>query len=171
MKTSEFIEYFEDKGLRVFNFEDGRIVVQNNYSNTLISLTDREFVVAVGYFPFDKQQEYYKVILEYLMTPLEEREEEKKYKLQQKGVSKRFLIWLKELGKYTIGVFPYENENVKTDFTQSEIDEMPECYTHPAVWEQIEVEIEDLRIENIDYKNGKITVCNTKQQNKDVGSK
>ena len=24
-------------------------------------------------------------------------------------------------------------------FTQSEIDELPECYTHPAVWEQVEV--------------------------------
>src|SRR5699024_11937932 len=87
MKTSEFIEYFKNEGLRVFNFEDGRIVVQNNYSNTLISLTDREFVVAVGYFPFDKQQEYYKVIFEYLMTPPEEREEEKRYYLRQIGIN------------------------------------------------------------------------------------
>ena len=144
MKTSEFIKYFEDKGHRVF---------RNDFFLSVVDEKDFIFIdirhginLDVDYsstdLTFSEQQEYYKVIFEYLMTPIEEREEEKKYKLQQKGVAKRDLIWLKELCEYTTGKYPYENENVKTVFTQSEIDELPECYTHPAVWEQIEMESE-----------------------------
>ena|SRR5699024_8610765 len=145
MKTSEFIEYFEDKGHRIFR-NDFYLSVVDEKDFIFIDIEfDMDITV---YFSetdltFSEQQEYYKVIFEYLMTPLEEREEEKKYKLQQKGVAKRDLIWLKELCEYTTGKYPYENENVKTVFAQSEIDNMPECYTHPAVWEKIEVESEE----------------------------
>lgn len=142
MKTSEFIKYFKDKGYKVYK-GDVIISVEDENRNDIFDISENNNIntyhIAFDNLSFSKQQEYYKVIFEYLMTPIEEREEEKKYKLQQKGVSKRLLIWLKELGEYTTGVYPYENENVKTDFTQEEIDEMPECYTHPAVWEQVEV--------------------------------
>lgn len=69
------------------------------------------------------------------------REEEKKYKLQQKGVANRYLIWIPEIDKFTTGNSQYVN--VESVFTQEEIDNLPECYTHPAVWEQIEVECEE----------------------------
>lgn len=102
--------------------------------------------IAFDNLPFSKQQKYYKVIFEYLMTPLEEREEEKKYQLRQIGVHDRYLIWLSELEFWTTG--SSYHDDIKTVFTQSEIDEMPEYYKHPAVWEQIEVEHEYLLEEN-----------------------
>lgn len=139
MKTIEFIKFFGNEGLRVYKFDNG-IIVQNRYCKNIITINDDEDItIDISSFTFDTQIRYYEVIFKYLSTPIEERKEEKKYKLQQKGVSKRLLIWLKELGEYTTGVYPYENENVKTDFTQEEIDTMPECYTHPAVWEQVPV--------------------------------
>ena len=146
MKTSEFIKYFEDEGYKAYSKELDIDFLNRSFigvkdENRRIILIDTSDSIETYFsdLPFSKQQEYYKVIFEYLMTPPEEREEEKKYKLQQKGVAKRNLIWLKELCEYTTGKYPYENENVKTVFTQSEIDELPECYTHPAVWKQIEV--------------------------------
>lgn len=68
-------------------------------------------------------------------------EEEKKYQLRQIGVHDRYLIWVPELEFWTTG--SSYHDDIKTVFTQSEIDNMPECYTHPAVWEQIEVESGD----------------------------
>src|SRR5699024_5406810 len=143
MKTSEFIEYFEDKGHRVF---------RNGFFLSVVDEKDFIFIdirhgidLDVDFtstdLTFSEQQEYYKVIFEYLMTPIEEREEEKKYKLKQKGVSNRYLLWIPEVDKFTTGNSQYVN--VESVFTQSEIDELPEYYKHPAVWEQIEVECEE----------------------------
>lgn len=147
MKTSEFIEYFQNEFCYVKEFSDGIFVTDIDELDLFYLCKDKNSFSTIKFgfesLDFSKQQEYYKVIFEYLMTPLEEREEEKKYKLQQKGVAKRYLIYLNELSEYTTGTYPYENENVKTVFTQEEIDNMPECYTHPVVWEQIEVECEE----------------------------
>ena len=68
----------------------------------------------------------------------------KKYYLRQIGINEydNFLNLEYETQSYYVS----SNEefyDYKTKFTQSEIDEMPECYTHPAVWEQVEVECED----------------------------
>src|SRR5699024_1177508 len=143
MKTSEFIKYFEDEGYRVYQ------------DDTFLSVTDEKDFIFINIrhgidlvvdftstdLTFSEQQEYYKVIFEYLMTPLEEREEEEKYKLKQKGVSNKYLLWIPEVDKFTTGNSQYVN--VESVFTQSEIDELPEYYKHPAVWEQIEVECEE----------------------------
>ena len=144
MKTSEFIEYFEDEGFKVirgvfflsvvdekdFIFIDIRhgINLDVDYSSTDLTFSER--------------QEYYKVIFEYLMTPIKEREDEKKCYLRHKGFSDRYLTYDLETDKYYINL-GIENDyygNIKSKFTQSEIDNMPECYTHPAVWEQVESE-------------------------------
>src|SRR5699024_9240507 len=141
MKTSEFIKYFRDEDQYAYKFSNS-LLVQDEDDYTLIDLCDDVGIdINIGHLPFSKQQEYYKVIFEYLMTPIEEREEEKKYQLRQIGVHDRYLIWLSELEFWTTG--SSYHDDIKTVFTQSEIDEMPECYTHPAVWERIEVERED----------------------------
>ena len=136
MKTSEFIEKLDK--------HKGKFLIENIFSDDelyLTSIKTNQFNIT---FYYDEEpNEIIDIIAEYLKTPVNEREEEKKYKLQQKGVAKRDLIWIPEIDKFTTGIYPYKNENVKTVFTQSEIDEMPGCYTHPAVWEQIEVERED----------------------------
>ena len=68
----------------------------------------------------------------------------KKYYLRQIGINEydNFLNLEYETQSYYVS----SNEefyDYKTKFKQSEIDELPECYTHPAVWEQIEVENEE----------------------------
>lgn len=147
MKTREFIEYFQNEFCYVKEFSDGIFITDIDDLDLFYLDRNKNSFTTIKFgfemLDFSKQQEYYKVIFKYLMTPPEEREDEKKYYLKQKGVAKRDLIWLKELCEYTTGTYPYENENVKTVFTQEEIDNMPECYTHPVVWEQIEVECEE----------------------------
>lgn len=150
MKTKELIKYFEDEGYKtmfVDYCDKGVLFLNENYKLLLyVSEGDR---IDTDYCAFNdldssKKQEYYKVIFEYLMTPPEEREEEKKYYLRQIGINEydNFL----NLEYKTQSYYVSSNEefyDYKTKFTQSEIDEMPECYTHPAVWEQIEVESEE----------------------------
>lgn len=88
----------------------------------------------------DKQTEYYEVIFEYLMTPPEEREEEEKYYLKRRGIGDKYLIRDNNAGiYYTVAKSSPFPGHHQSQFTQSEIDEMPECFSHPAVWEQIEV--------------------------------
>src|SRR5699024_8626695 len=147
MKTREFIKYFENEGYETM-FDDycdkGVLFINENHELLLcVSEGDR---IDTDYCAFNdldssKKQKYYKVIFEYLMTPIEEREEEKKYQLRQIGVHDKYLISLSELEFWTTG--SSYHDDIKTVFTQSEIDDMPECYKHPAVWERIEVECEE----------------------------
>lgn len=143
MKTSEFIKFFEDEDYRVFR--TGRSITFEDCNEIEVIDIDRHNGVATIFdnIPFSKQQEYYKVIFEYLMTPPEEREEEKKYYLKLKGLKQNFSHLNKATDAdnefYYVGTI-FRGNLDKNQFTQSEIDEMPECYTHPAVWEKIEVE-------------------------------
>lgn len=143
MKTSEFIKYFRDEGYRIFRNDFYLSVVDEKDFIFIDIKFDMDITV---YFSetdltFSEQQEYYKVIFEYLMTPSEEREEEKKYYLKQKGMEDNhaFLNYNRFDDRY-FTKNKKEHGQYITQFTQKEIDEMPECYTHPAVWEQIEVE-------------------------------
>lgn len=148
MKTSELIKYFEDEGYIVYKSKT-IITVEDENSNDIFHISETNSIatdyVAFDNLPFEKQQEYYKVIFDYLMAPIEEREEEKKYYLRHKGFLDGNNILTLEIGEqnyYTSDVTEY-TDIIKTQFTQSEIDNMSECYTHPAVWEQVEVESED----------------------------
>lgn len=149
MKTKEFIEYFQNEFCYVKELSN-RIFVTDIDDLDLFYLDKNKnsfTTIKFGFemLDFSKQQEYYEVIFEYLMTPIEEREEEKKYYLRHKGFSDRYLTYDLETDKYYINL-GIENDyygNIKSKFTQSEINEIPECYTHPVVWEQIEVECEE----------------------------
>ena len=150
MKTSEFIEYFEDEGYKAYSKEldidflnRSFIGVEDENGRIILIDTSDSIETYFSDLPFSKQQEYYEVIFEYLMTPPEEREEEKKYYLKLKGFKEPYNTL--NFGERTQNYFISEDDNIsgfKNQFTQSEINKMPECYTHPAVWEQIEVESE-----------------------------
>lgn len=150
MKISELIKYFEDEGYKTM-FDDycdkGVLFLNENHEVLLHVLKgDR---IDTDYSAFNdldqsKKQKYYKVIFEYLMTPIEEREEEKKYYLKQIGIENNhsFLNYDSSICEYST----YDKKEFgtyQTQFTQSEIDELPECYKHPAVWEKIKVEREE----------------------------
>ena len=152
MKTSEFIKYFEDEGYKTM-FDDycDKSVLFINENHELLLCVSEGDRIDTDYCAFNdldssKKQEYYKVIFEYLMTPPEEREEEKRYYLKLKGFDGEqpylcaYDFWnawiLIEKDSFTHG------DEFYFKFTQKQIDEMPEYYTHPAVWEQIEVESE-----------------------------
>ena len=146
MKTSEFIKYFEDEGFRLY--QDDTFLSVTDEKDFVLFYIKRGVDLVVRFsdtdLPFSKKQEYYKVIFEYLMTPPEEREEEKKYYLKLKGFKEPYNIL--NFGERTQNYFISTDDNIfgfKNQFTQSEIDELPEYYTHPAVWEQEEVESEE----------------------------
>lgn len=150
MKTKELIKYFEDEGYETMfddYFDKGVLFIDKNYGTLLCVLkSDR---IDTDYCAFNnldylKKQEYYKVIFDYLMTPIEEREEEKKYYLKQIGIGNNhsFLNYDSSICEYST-YDKREFGTYQTQFTQSEIDNMPECYTHPAVWEKIKVEREE----------------------------
>lgn len=150
MKTSEFIKYFEDKGHRVFRNDSFLSVVDEK---DFIFIDIRHGInLDVDYsstdLTFSERQEYYKVIFEYLMTPLEEREDEKRYYLKLKGFSNEEETYLCAYDFWSDWILIDKDELKHGDefyfkFTQEEIDNMPERYRHPAVWEQIEVECEE----------------------------
>ena len=149
MKTSELIKYFEDEGYKTM-FDDycDKSVLFINENHELLLCVSEGDRIDTDYCAFNdldssKKQEYYKVIFEYLMTPIEKRKEEEKYYLRQIGIgSWSFLNFNINLQEYIVAG-KKDDYTYKTQFTQSEIDDMPECYTHPAVWEQIEVESEE----------------------------
>ena len=137
MKTSEFIEKLDK--------HKGKFLIENIFSDDelyLTSIKTNQFNIT---FYYDEEpNEIIDIIAEYLKTPVKERKEEKKYYLKQIGIENNhsFLNYDSSICEYST----YDKKEFgpyQTQFTQSEIDEMPEYYTHPAVWEQIEVESED----------------------------
>ena len=135
MKTSEFIEKLDEHRDEILNEEN----IFSDDELYLTSIKTNQFNIT--FYHDEEPREIIDIIAEYLNTPVSEREDEKKYKLKQKGVSNRYLIWIPEIDKFTTGHSQYVN--VESVFTQKEIDNLPKCYKHPAVWEQIEVERED----------------------------
>ena len=91
MKTKELIKYFEGEGYKALfdAYCDRGVLFMNKNHETLLCILKGDRIVT-DYCTFNdldssKKQEYYKVIFEYLMTPIEEREEEKRYYLKLKG--------------------------------------------------------------------------------------
>ena len=146
MKTDQFIKEIKSMGLRVQRVEDymcvlgilGFHVAKTSMKEFgLISTNNSEFIK----LDYNTKLQLLDLLIEYAKTPIEDREDEEKFKLKQKGISGKYLIWIPELDKFTTGSSPFSN--VEGIFTQSEIDDMPECYKHPAVWEKIKVEREE----------------------------
>ena len=146
MKTNQFIKEIKSMGFDVKELHYNLAIYEGN-EFTLAHVSKKEVGVLATDFPHfyrlehDRKLRLLDLLIEYAKTPIEDRVEEEKFKLKQKGISGKYLIWIPELDKYTTGSSPFSN--VEGVFTQSEIDDMPECYTHPAVWEKIKVECED----------------------------
>ena len=150
MKTSEFIKYFQSEFYYVKELSNGIFVTDIDNSDLFyLDRNKNSFnTIKFGFesLDFSKQQEYYKVIFEYLMTPTEEREEEKRYYLKLKGFDGEqpylcaYDFWnawiLIEKDSFTHG------DEFYFKFTEENIKNLPEeLKAHN--WEQIEVECEE----------------------------
>ena len=135
MKTSEFIEKLDEH-------KDKVLKVYQEYDEFETTIKTDQF--SITYRNDEEPNGILDIIAEYLNTPVEEREEEKKYYLKQIGIENNhsFLNYDSSICEYST-YDKREFGTYQTQFTQEEIDEMPECYTHPAVWEKIKVERED----------------------------
>ena len=141
MKTSEFIEKLDEHREKVVNVKQE----YNLYDELETTIKTEQFTIT--YRNNEEPNGLIDIIAEYLNTPPEEREEEKKYYLKIKFSSEKetylcaYDFWSdwKLIDKDELK----HGDEFYFKFTQSEIDEMPEYYKHPAVWEQIEVESEE----------------------------
>ena len=146
MKYSEFEKLMENAGYKVR--DNGLDVTVLMSEDSVVSYVAKDTIGVVDLdwldyteLPIEARKFIADNCMELTFTDLEDREEEEKFKLKQKGITGKYLIWIPELDKFTTGSSPFSN--VEGVFTQSEIDDMPECYTHPAVWEKIKVESEE----------------------------
>ena len=142
MKTSEFIEKLDEHRDEILN-------VENIFSDDelyLTSIKTNQFNIT---FYYDEEpNELIEIIAEYLNTPVSEREDEKRYYLKLKGFSNEEETYLCAYDFWSDWILIDKDELKHGDefyfkLTQKQIDEMPGCYTHPAVWKQIEVESEE----------------------------
>lgn len=124
MKTSELKKIVEENG-GVFenNVDDAEIYIHNKCEN--VADINKNRVNEFNLYSCPKV--IAQVVLEYAYTPLEEREEEKKYWLVfPKAFHNEIEI---VLGKYSNGYdccgTEASKEKFKVKFTQKEIDEMP----------------------------------------------
>lgn len=130
MKTSEFIKKLEYLGLRVEKEVD-RFEVFHEYDSkdywfVIGDINHSNLSIQTGKFKVFRKEhiDVLNIVIEYINTPLEEREEEKKYRLKSKLIefeSERdlYLINSSLLKKYCLST------NIRQSFTQKEIDDMP----------------------------------------------
>lgn len=137
MKTKEFIKAIEKLGY--YPLENNAIIkitksqsIQFVYADVA---TNHQNVLGTDYFPFtelskDEQAELFDVLIEYARTPLEEREEEPKYRLRHKW------LCLDEFGDEKAFLnYCVENKNVFNSTEESVEDEILTTGTQ-AEWEQ-----------------------------------
>jgi len=127
MKTSELMKIVEENGCNFMNSGDYYKIDGGAYIFAKVNKGNSEFLI-LHKLPKDIAQ----AVLEYAYTPLEEREEEKKYLLMfPKGYTKygKSALTLNIHDNfYFNGGFDAEKtelSNYKKKFTQKEIDEMP----------------------------------------------
>ena len=149
MKTKQFIKEIKSMGFDVVELHYNLAIYDDN-EFSLAHVSKEEVGVLITDFPcfyrldYDTKLQLLNLLIKYAKTPIEERKDEKKYYLKQIGLIdfRSFLNYVNSSKTYTVESAE-ESDRFKTQFTQAEIDSMPECYTHPAVWEKIKVERED----------------------------
>ena len=149
MKTKQFIKEIKSMGFDVEETYDILAILDDN--ETLIATVPKEEFAGLvtnylGFYRLDYNTKLrlLNLLIKYAKTPIEDREEEEKYYLKLRGIDgRRFLNAISDYSEYFIEDKIQVSGDIITQFTQSEIDEMPECYKHPAVWEKIKVERED----------------------------
>lgn len=150
MKTKEFIKRVEELGFEVFN-EDGYLVVKDEYgynlayvNKTTLTQMSTDYMEWDGVYDEDKTK-LFDLIVEYAKTPVNEREEEKKFYLRHRWLKPKLIY--KNYLNHWIGTNEYwldyddKTKDVQTQFTLKEIEEIKEKYnTDLSDFELVEVE-------------------------------
>lgn len=144
MKTSEFIKKVKELGYDIKISGEDVIIKHDGCIFAMISRTSPYTMSTYTAFKVKHADELLDLCVEYVKTPIEEREEEEKFYLRKKH--KAFYEYSEYLNRHT-GISSYcLNTNYdsaiwKAQFTQKEIDEIKERFnTDLEEFEQIEVE-------------------------------
>lgn len=147
MKTKEFIKKVEELGYDIEVSREDVIIKRDGCIFAMISRTSPYTMSTYTAFGVKYADELLDLCVEYVKTPIEEREYVKKYCLYLKRTKRNFFD---DIGNYLtlniknntfsldVGV---ETANLTSEFTQEEIDEIKEKFnTDLEEFEQIEVE-------------------------------
>lgn len=130
MKTSEFIKKVEELDCKVLDKDlYFKIVCVENKTLSTIS-KGKLCSIGSNWVAFDKKEDDFKeklfcLMAEYTSTPIEEREEEKKYYIRPKGMDVGDNVWnyYGLIGKWDINDVVKDNYRM-TEFTRKEIKEL-----------------------------------------------
>lgn len=131
MKYSEFKRDVEAMGFKI-GICGGYIDVLDEYDEPLLSVgTEYDFSICTDYSKFDEldkdnKKELFYLAVELASTPLEDREDEKRYRLKLPFVkdSPEYLMRLKKTGALIVYYpVPYY-EDCQDEFTESEVAEL-----------------------------------------------
>lgn len=145
MKTKEFIKKVEALGFEVNNWGDVIRIFENDWFVAMVTTNDMYLLNTdfSSYYSLDEEikKELFDLISEYVKTPIDEREEPKKYYLRHKWVStETYVNYLIKIKSYVLSN-DYQDESVQTRFSMNEIEEIKEKFnTDLSDFEMIEVE-------------------------------
>lgn len=130
MKTNEFVKEVEALGFNGKIFSETMVVINVKNGNYLLTIGGKEvYKIDCFYNAYDNLAPYtreklFKLAVEYASTPLEEREEEKKYYIVMRNISgeNKYLNIIKHNEKCILNN-NRDNSDYKTQFTKSEIKE------------------------------------------------
>lgn len=132
MKTKKFIKEVEAMGFVIDEYE-GSICVKTVRHSTLAFITkDKTFAFSNGYDSFcslgeTKKQQLFNLLTEYASTPIEEREEEKKYRYYLKDTTGlnlnhgNLLYKQKGFNNFMFDIDNFNHDEVKCEFTHKEL--------------------------------------------------
>ena len=144
MKTKEFIKKINELGYNVKETEHS-MIVRKEYTH--LAVIDKENIYGFKYF-YHNDKDLFKLCVDYTSTPIEEREEEKKFYLQKiksfydryYDETTKFLNVRKDQDRYGLGTTG-QTFMIRTQFTQKEIDKIKEeQHTDLSEFKQIPVE-------------------------------
>lgn len=155
MKTREFIDKAFELCIKVISRDDGRLLLVDKYKNVIVAVVNARKIYQFSndYITWEDlsteiKRELFSLIKEYVETPVDEREEEKKFYLRHRwirwesGRSKYLVRYYKQNGD-AIYYLNYKEMDIQTQFTQEEIEKIKEKHnTNLDDFEQIEVEDE-----------------------------
>lgn len=126
MKTNEFIKKLNELGYNVKETEHN-MIVRKEYTH--LAVIDKENIYGFKYF-YHNDKDLFKLCVDYTSTPIEEREEEKRYylrKFNKKFYEGEYLNRDINYNRWLLGD-NIENVNYKTKFTWKEIEKIKKKY-------------------------------------------